>query len=286
MGRGQLFDLGLNRPQVDALVRRGHLVAETHTVYRRPGAPRGRVQEAMTAVLRSREPARVSGLLVLALLGCEGYEVSQSPFTLLVPPGHRITNVDFPWRPDPAPDRDGATVQELPALTPARTVFELAVDLEDDDALLLAADRCRWRTGTRAADLAYLASRLPDHPGLARLEMLGLLDAARPESPGERSLAEIAGLLPFLIEWQVWVAPDLRVDALIRDAAIVLEYDGEATHEDTRDRAGDAERDARLEALGYLVVHLTRADLRHPEVLRARLVELRAHRLAQLADVR
>lgn len=278
INRRQLFELGYGAKQIDAMVRNGHLEPVAHGVYRRTGSPRGRAQDAMAAVLRSRAPARVCGPLLLALIGCEGYEVEASDFTLLLPPGRRLVRVPFTWRTDPAPGRHGAIVRDIPAVTPVRNLLELAVDVTDDDALLLAADRLRWRTRRGATDLTRLTAQIPEHPGTARLERLGLLDADRPESPGERDLEPALALLPFPIEWQVWVAPDLRVDVLIRDACIVIEYDG-PTHGDARDRAADAERDRRLEALGYLVVHVTAEDLRHPEALRRRLDRLRAMRL-------
>lgn len=282
INRRQLRSLGCTGPQIDAMVRRGHLEVVGHGVYRRTGSPRGEAQRAMIAILRTRLPARITGTLLLALIGCEGYEVEEATFTVLLPRPRRLTNVDFPWRLDPAPRAHAATITGLPSVTPARNVLELAADLHDDEALLLAADRLRWRTGTGAAALARVADEVPDHPGVARLDRLGLLDEHRPESPGERALSEILGPLPFDIEWQVWVAPDLRVDALIRDVGLVLEYDG-PTHAGSRDRAADAARDRRLEALGYTVVHLSAEDRRDPAALRRRLITLWANLAADVA---
>jgi hypothetical protein len=278
VSRRQLFALGYRRPQVDAMVRRGHLERVASGVYRRTGSSRSRPQDAVIAVLRCGGGARVSGLLLLAMLGCEHYEVEACGFTLLVAPGRRLAPVPFDWRYDPAPAHHGATIGSLPAVTPVRNLLELAVDLADDDALILATDRLRWRTRRGASDLARVAAEVPGHPGVARLERLGLLDPARPESPGERDLEVLLDGLGVPIEWQVHVAPDIRVDALLRDCSIVIESDG-PTHDGTRDRARDAIRDRRLEALGYLVVHVTAADRRHPEELRRRLLRLRAARL-------
>jgi hypothetical protein len=284
IARRQLLALGYARAQVDSMVRHGHLDRAAQGVYRRPGSPSTRAQAAMVAVLRRPGGARVCGQLVLALLGCEGYEVEDADFTVLVPPGVRLRAADFPWRPDPAPGRHRATVGSLPAVTPARAILELAVDLGDDEALLLAADRLRWRTSTGAARLAALVIEVPDHPGADRLATLGLLDEGRPESPGERDLEPLLAGLGVPVEWQVWVAPDLRVDALLRDCGIVVESDG-PTHDGARDRTRDAERDRRLAALGYLVVHVTAADRRHPEELRRRILQLRDTRLAQPTSV-
>jgi hypothetical protein len=276
--RRQLVDLGYTGGQVDAMVRAGQLVGVGHGTYRRTGTPLSRPQAATTAILRCRGGARATGTLLLASLGCEGYDVEESDFTVLLEPGRRLVNVTFCWRPDPAPGLHGATIGGIWGVTPERTIIELAIDLDDDRDLELAADRLRWRTRKGATELRRVTTQLPGHPGVARLERLGLLDDDRPESPGERGLeTTLVGVEP-PFEWQVRVAPDLRVDALQRDCGLVLEHDG-PTHDSGRDRAHDAARDRRIEALGYHVVHTTAVDLRDPSTLRRRLARVRARLL-------
>jgi hypothetical protein len=281
VSRRQLRDLGLEKGQIDSLIRRGHQRRVAHGTYLRTAAGRSHVQDALAACLRARHPARVTGPLILALLGCEEYDADEAPFTILLSPGRRLVNVDFPTREDVAPDRDHARYGALQGTTPARTILELAVDLVDDDALLLAADRLRWRCRIGAPELTRLAEALPDHPGTARLQELGLLEAGRPETPGERNLAEVLEPLGLPIRWQVWLAPDLRVDALVVDCGLVIEHAG-PTHHSDRDRDKDTVRDQRIRGLGHEVVHTTASDLRHPEVLRARILAIRAQRLAEL----
>jgi very-short-patch-repair endonuclease len=58
----------------------------------------------------------------------------------------------------------------------------------------------------------------------------------------------------------------LRVDFLIRSAALVIEYDG-AGH----DQIKDAARDARLRTLRYNVIRITKHDLRNPAQIRRRI---------------
>ena len=78
----------------------------------------------------------------------------------------------------------------------------------------------------------------------------------------------------------MWVAPDVRVDALDRPATLVLEYAGRRYHGARSQRKRDAVRDRRIRDLGYGIVHITDADLDHPEALRARITAIRTMRLA------
>jgi hypothetical protein len=279
ISRAQLLESGLRATQVEAAVRRRQLVPIQRGVYRRPGAPRTPSQDAIAALLRAGPGARVSGPLLLALLGCEGYDPADAAFVVLVPRGRRLTRVAFAWRVDLAADLHRASIAGVPGVTPERAIIELAVDEPSDAEVLLSVDRLRWRTGRGSAALRRTAGALPTgHPGVHRLAALGAFADGRPESPGERSLAEALGGLDPPLEWQVWITPTIRVDALWRDCAVVIEHDG-PTHAGARDRERDAARDAALEALGYLVVRTTAEDLRHPEALRRRLEQIRAARL-------
>lgn len=62
---------------------------------------------------------------------------------------------------------------------------------------------------------------------------------------------------------------------------MIVEYDGEV-HDRSDRRAHDDERDGRLEDAGCKVLHLRRADLADPEVLRARVVAALRRRAREL----
>jgi hypothetical protein len=277
--RPQLLALGYRPKQVDAMLRRGHLEAVLHGTYRRTGAGIPIGQDALAAVLRCRPSARMTGLLVLAMLGAEGVDPEDAPYTVLIPPDRSVQNVPFRVRPDAAPALHHASYGAIPGTTPARTLIERAVEVDDDAQLLLDFDRLRWRGCLDRRRLASTIDDLPGHPGAERWAALLTTDGAQQESPGERNLAAALSPLEPPLEWQVWVAPDLRVDALWRDVAIVIEYDGRNTHNDQRDRRTDARRHARLRQLGYLVIAVTSADLEDPSALRARLLRVRSERL-------
>lgn len=278
VSRRQLLEARYRGAQIDAMLRRGHLRRIGQGIYLRTGVAYGPVQRAVAAMLRARVPARVTGELLLALIGCEGYEVEEAASTVLLARPCRLSpGVGFSHRVDPAPGLHRASFGAIAGTTPARTIVELAVDLDDDEALLLAADRLRWRCHVGAEALARTVEEVSGHPGARRLRRLGLLDVGRPESPGERRLASTLHALGIEVEWQVPLAPGLRVDALWRERGIVLEYDG-PTHDGERDRHRDRARDGRLRALGYEPIHLAARDLDDPVGLAARLFRSSAAR--------
>lgn len=291
--RRDLVGLGLSPSRVDGWLRWGALERVGHGVYRRTGSGVGARQEEHIALLRCGAGARLSGARILGYLGVEGF-ASSDPFVVLLPPGRRTRIRDLPVRTDVAPGMHRARYGSVPGTGPARALVELADGRArdgdrwpsvPDGELLSIFDRARWRGLVTGPKLAVVIDELGRHPGACRLRRLLGTTAAQLESPGERRLERaLDGLHPPL-EWQVWVAPDLRVDALWRDLALVVEYDGAATHDHPRDRATDAARHARLRALGYEVIVVDRHDLRHPAALRSRLLAVREQRRRSLEDL-
>lgn len=89
----------------------------------------------------------------------------------------------------------------------------------------------------------------------------------------------LAGLDPPPI-WQYYVARGIRVDCCLTDVPLVLEYYGEETHTLPHLREHDHERIRAIEALGYAALVVWKHDLEQPEVLRARVLGMRAGLLA------
>jgi hypothetical protein len=262
---------GMTKGQVDNALRHGHLERYHHGTYRRRGAAADLHQEALAAVLRCRPAARVTGPRILTYLGVEGFD-EDAPFTVLVPRLRRVRNVPFVVAVDVAAGSGHASYGGVPGTTPALTLLELARGGSfDDEELLRTFDRVRWRRVLTRDRLEHALRLLPDHPATGRWLRLLADDGATVESPGERGLLPVLERLDPGIELQVSVAPGIRVDALWRAHAIVIEYRGGDVHDDPRDERADAERDARLRALGFTVVHVVAADLRHPDALIARL---------------
>lgn len=272
ISRRQILARGYSEGQVEGWVHRRRLVPVQRGVYRIPGGAWRPEQEAMAAVLRCAPGARVSGPLVLTLLGA--YEPADERFTVLTRPGRRVRNVSFPTAPDPFPDRFRARFRELPIVTGPFAVLEAGRFLQGE-AFLDAIDASRWSNTARTQDLVELAGGLSRHPGalqVRRFDREGLLDL---ESGGERRLDRaLIGFDP-RPERQVWLAPDLRVDFLFRDVLLVIEYAGRRHHRGVRNRSRDAGRDERIRALGYDVVHIYSEDLADPDGLRARVAAAR-----------
>jgi very-short-patch-repair endonuclease len=72
-----------------------------------------------------------------------------------------------------------------------------------------------------------------------------------------------------------------RVDFAYPDLKIAIEYDG-LWHAEPGQFAMDRKRLNRLVAAGWTVLHVTAADMRHPERLTARVRALRGQRLARM----
>lgn len=71
-----------------------------------------------------------------------------------------------------------------------------------------------------------------------------------------------------------------RVDCLLADVPLILEYLGDVAHGRPHQRARDHERNRELEALGYVVHEVTGDDVAQPEILRATVLGIRAGLLA------
>lgn len=171
--------------------------------------------------------------------------------------------------------------------TPARTAFDIgrrlsvAKSVPILDALLNA-------TGINPADVAAVADSHPGSRGIRRLRSaLDLVDGGA-ESPQEtrvRLLLVGAGLPrpETQIEFRHLHTRRIRVDMGWRAWKIAVEYDGIQHWEDPQQRAWDIERIALLEGAGWIVIRISAAMLKRPDVIvervRVKLVERGAYGL-------
>ena len=158
-------------------------------------------------------------------------------------------------------------MQGVPGFTVARTLLEAAVDAPSDRDLRLLADGVRWRSGS-LRDVAELVEAAPKHPGGQRLTHVGVLDSDAAESEPERELEVV--LAPYPLRRQVELTPTIRVDFLLVDIDVVVEYQG-AHHRARHKRAADGDRAVAIRALGYGYVEAWAADLRDPTSLFSRI---------------
>lgn len=276
--RPQALSCGHEPGEIDGQVRRGYLVKVLCGTYRVAGGGRPAQQWAHACVLRCRPHARLTGEVVLGLLGVEGFS-TDDPVEVLVPPGRRVTGVTFLVSEDLAPGFMVAVVCDIPAVTATRALVEVAGRITGK-RLRVAIQSARWLGLTDLARLRRCALGLLPHPGAGRI--LALLDAGvlDPESEGECELAALLLSVEPAPELQVRVTRGRRVDFCYPDVPLIIEYLGERDHSGVDARAADLSRDRGLRRAGYHIIYVTKRDLRDPDGLLARVGAARATLLA------
>lgn len=170
-------------------------------------------------------------------------------------------------------------LDDLPVTSPVLTLCMLSRVLDVDalivvaDALMAPRDRYpRLRFPRPAASPERLAAACRTWRGAPGAERLrAALEEARPgvDSPIEtptRCILVRGGLPEPEVNGEIFVDGILfaQPDLVYRDAKVAIEYDGEHHFADPRQRAHDIERDERLRALGWTVIHVTAAMLARP----------------------
>lgn len=207
-----------------------------------------------------------------------------SPIEVLVPEacgisgrvGMRVSRASF--RPDEVVRRHG-----LPATTMARTLIDLGRRLRLPDSVAIADMALRADLLT-IAELGEAVRRLRRHRNVARVRRMVELVAPEAESPMESRLRILlleAGLPPPEVQVNLYAADGewlARADLFYRDAALIIEYDGE-THQHTV--AEDNRRQNRVVNAGYTLLRFTASDLRgNPHGVVAQVQAARARRAA------
>lgn len=243
------------------------------------------VQAAGVSLVMPRTGA-LAGLTAATLWGAPDLVDADDSVEVVLPPGVR-------WTPGP-----GVTVRTAPLegdvvvgrrglrLTGrVRTALDLIRRGPVDDAVVLL-DRLVHAGVVGLGDVRTAVDRLPRSRGsrLAR-EAAGLADGLA-ESPQETRLRLLllrSGLPSPVAQFRVFDADGLvgRLDFAYPDLKIALEYDG-LWHGDRRAFLDDRRRLNRLNAAGWVVIHVTLEDLRRPDRLTARIRAARARRLAMI----
>lgn len=145
--------------------------------------------------------------------------------------------------------------------TPARTVIDLA-RAQSFASGVVAADSALHARMTTKAELAAVLAQCPRWPGIERARKVVEFSDARAESALEslaRAVFHEYGLPP--PDLQVWIGDDDlvigRVDFLWRRYRTIAEADGRVKYANPSRALAQLDRDARLRAAGYEVVHFT-----------------------------
>ncbi len=169
-------------------------------------------------------------------------------------------------------DREVMELGRLPVTAPLRTVVDCSLLLPLDEALAIA-DHTLHRGQVHPGELGDAVAALPRGPGVRTARRVALMADGRSESPGEtRTRLQ-------LIEAGWDVEPQAiirdreglfvgRVDFLLRETPIVVEFDGRAKYGLDGDVEGahwrEKLRHDRLNDAGYVVVRVVWRDLFDP----------------------
>lgn len=165
----------------------------------------------------------------------------------------------------PGLDEDRCEIAGLPVTSAARTLFDLGTRIGPrllDEVLQDFARR-------DLVDLAQLRDQLERRrvqglPGVRRFEEMLQRAVILPRADSwleQKFLRLLASHGVPLPETQVCFTVDgvrYRVDAVWHDIRLIVELNGYGTHSTRREMTDDAERTARLQALGYEVLPITR----------------------------
>ncbi len=256
-------------------------------VVRIPGAPETDEQRLWAALLRCGEHAVAGPAASCWLHGLEGFD--ELVVSVVVAAPHRCRGTDFPARTRHDVEGDRVTISGMPALSAARAIIEVAHRLTDKQLRVLI-DSARRKRVLTIERLRHRAEELSDTPwsrrgarAVLRVVGSGALDQ---ESENEREIAAFLATTTLQLEWQVSdLVPGRRLDAVDREATLVLEIDSRLWHTLGSDRDDDGLRDLEIqEACGYAVFHLTLGMVRFkPEETRRHLDAVRAQRVRRTA---
>lgn len=165
-------------------------------------------------------------------------------------------------------DEEICLAASLPVTTPARTAFDIG-RLRPAHQAVPVLDALFGATGVTCDEVLSLAERWPGVRGVRVVRStLQIVDGGA-ESPQESRLRLILirGGLPRPETQIAFPAMRIRVDMGWREWKVAVEYDGVQHWADGRQRAWDIERIALLEAAGWVVVRVSAAMMRRPDVI-------------------
>ena len=288
MTTAELHASGLTKTRIQTLVSRGLLRPVGRGLY-----ARGERVRALAAFPDGERTIRVAAALVrvgpgtvvshhdAALIhGIDLLEQAPAAISLTRPPdsaGSRTGRPGVDLHVASIPTSHAMILHRLPITTAARTVVDLArIGLVRSG--VVSADSALHKLLTTKAELLAVIDAMPRWPGIERARQVVDFADALAESPFE-SIARCA-----FSDWGL-PAPDLqvpiagngrligRVDFLWPAYATIAETDGALKYEDPARAVQQLERDARLRAAGYEVVHITWRDLhREADMVRQRIL--------------
>ncbi|MGH9034765.1 MAG: hypothetical protein ACRD0O_03305 [Acidimicrobiia bacterium] len=272
ISRRQALGCGLTGKQIDGRVSLKRWRVTVRGVYVMAGAPETWEQHVMVACLAGPDGTAASHLTAAALLGL-GNPPPVPHITVAKSASGRFGNALVHHHRTPFDPRDLRSLGPLLCTTPARTLVDCA-ELLDYDALceLLDTALCRELADPAAVRAALgRAARARGRKGMGLIERaLEVWESGpRPGSPAEMRL------LRLLVRWgfptperQIAVRDGRgrlvgRVDLGWSALKVGFEYDGAEFHGPRRFEH-DARRQKSIEALGWRLERVRKADVRPP----------------------
>jgi hypothetical protein len=280
--RSQAAERGISKRVVDRLLRDGSIDEPVPGVLVVRGAPPTWRQRLYVATLSSNGSG-VAGFRSAAALDCfDGY--GRGPRELLLPNGRRSRIEGVIHHRGPMGDEhanDFIVVDGIRCTGVARTLCDIGS--VDPPERVAAAFESVWRNGYSLTWLRQTAERLhrPGQRGTGVL--LKLLDeavskTAPTESPLECLLEPALRMIPGLVRQHSvfdlrgrFVA---RVDFAVPHLKIAVEAHSRRYHFGPRCEDADASREADLQAEGWIVRYVTKAQAANPSAVRSSLLAL------------
>lgn len=273
----ELAELGLDRYAVARLVKAGHLVrvrrdAVVDASLWREATPDQRHALRGRAVCRSLECAgrldyALSHHSALAVHGIATYGVDDRVH--LVRTDAQRGRVSDGTHVHPALAAAWTTRGDgVTTVRPAKAVLQVA-SYFGVEAGLVSADVALHEQGCQPGDLDAALASGGYGSGVNAARVVVALADARVESPGESRLRWLLHSMGRAVQPQVWITSTDgrtlgRVDFLLADAPVVIEFDGRLKYEDQVVLWNEKRREDAIRAEGYEVVRITWADLDHP----------------------
>jgi hypothetical protein len=271
----QLLEVGFDKDGVKWLVRGGRLERASPRVLRLLGAPHTEAQTVLAAVLDAGPGSALSHTSALAWWKVPGFTLRELHVTHSRDGTHRPTRLAHTIHDvETLPEHHVRVLDGVPVVTPARALFDLAGMPRMPPARVERALDNAWSlrlVSGRSLHRAFGELARRGRPGIAT--MRGLLtdrgpDYSPPASGLESRVGEILrGRWPTSLRRQVDKGDDCewigRIDFVDPELPFLLEVQSERFHASLLDGRADADRRARLDAAGYVVVEVSDTDVWH-----------------------
>jgi predicted transcriptional regulator of viral defense system len=281
----QLAAWGFSRNAIAVRVRRGHLHPIHRGVYAVGHDALTQAASFTAAVLACGAGAVLSHHSAAVHHGMLTSDGRDPDVTVPRAGGRKVAGIRVHrGRLDP---RDVWTRDGIRVTDPARTTFDLAATMSAH-RLRRTARQAQAEQRVNVHRLVDVLNRNPGHRGAATLRAL-IADGPTPTRSDHEDL--VLGLIDRAGIDRPEINTKLRLDGrtiepdlLWREERLVIECDSRRWHSDPLTRENDADKQAILEAHGYLVLRITwKQGIKHPQQTLAR---IRSHRNVDRSSVR